>query len=140
MLLNQVLPGEVHAIKIHARNRPVQSKTSHAGMDAWLAKLGTDSPNDPAAGGADPLSGLAVLRADGWAVALVSSSPEPVTATIVLPPESGQAPRKLTRLDAPSPSSDNEDKATVHSIVVPLDKAAPLAVTIPAYGFAVLTP
>jgi hypothetical protein len=89
--------------------------------------------------GSETLAAAAIRRADGWALALVSASAEAQTVHIKLPPD-GQAPRTLRKLDAAQPSSSNENQEDVRIVETRLPDRRPLEITVPAWGFVVLTP
>ncbi len=148
-LLNQALPGKVHALTITGES-PGARAWEIAGITRYnqlLDKLGRrqwlNAPLPRLAvpvNETDTLSALAVRRSDGWALALVSSSSAPRRVNVVFPENSGALPRRQIRLDAATPASSNEDDESVKTVAAPLPDALPLTVTVPPYGLVVLTP
>jgi len=88
---------------------------------------------------ADNLTAAAIRRSDGWALAVVSASPEAQTLEVKFP-SAGQLPRKLQRLEAASPSSSNENQEEVRIVEEKLTEQKPIKLTIPAWGFVVISP
>jgi hypothetical protein len=89
--------------------------------------------------GADTLTATAIRRADGWALALVSSAAEAQSVRVLLP-DTAAAPRRLKRLEAASPAASNESSEQVRRVEENLPSGQPLTVTVPAFGMVVLTP
>jgi len=87
---------------------------------------------------AESLTAAAFLRKDGWALAVVSASAQPQEVQIKFPPSS-PAPSRLLKLDAASPSSSNENSEEVRIAAQALSGKQPLTVTVPPWGFLVLT-
>jgi len=88
---------------------------------------------------ADTITATAIRRAEGWALALVSASAETQAVEIKFP-RGGQPPRKMLRLDAAQPSSSNEDGEDVRIVEETLSGLQPLKLTVPAWGFVVVSP
>jgi hypothetical protein len=148
-MLNQVLPGEVHNLRLNGRN-PGEKSVFDKGILAvnhLLAKLVKYEWLDqnqallaPPSNDADTLSVLAVRRQDGWALALVSANAASRSVNIVLPKDSGAAPRRQIRLEAAAPDSSNEDYESVRLVETPLTAGQALSVTVPPWGLVILTP
>ncbi|MFZ4700014.1 MAG: hypothetical protein ACOYMG_08160, partial [Candidatus Methylumidiphilus sp.] len=87
---------------------------------------------------AESLTAAAFLRKDGWALAVVSASAQPQEVQIKFPPSS-PAPSRVLRLDAASPSSSNENTEEVRIVGQAITGKQPIIVTVPPWGFLVLT-
>ncbi len=87
----------------------------------------------------DTLTAAAIQRKDGWALAVVSASPQPQDVTIKFP-ASSPAPTRLLKLDAAFPSSSNENAEEVKISDQKMTGKPPLKLTIPPWGLVVLTP
>ena len=87
---------------------------------------------------AETLTAAAIQRKDGWAIALVSASPQAQEVQIKFPP-SIPAPKRLLKLDAALPSSSNETSEEVRIAEQKLTGKQPISVTVPPWGLMVLT-
>ncbi len=87
---------------------------------------------------AETLTAAAIQRKDGWSLALVSASPQASEVQISFPPTS-PAPGRLLKLEAASPAASNENAEEVRIAEQSIPATHPVAVTVPAWGFVVLT-
>ena len=87
---------------------------------------------------AETLTAAAIQRKDGWAIALVSASPQAQEVQIKFPP-SIPAPKRLLKLDAALPSSSNENSEEVRIAEQKVTGKQPISVTVPPWGLLVLT-
>ena len=88
---------------------------------------------------AETITATAILRKEGWALAIVSASPQPQDIAIKFP-ASAPAPVRLLKLDAALPSSSNENSEDVRISTQALSGKPPFTINLPAWGFLVLTP
>jgi hypothetical protein len=88
---------------------------------------------------AETLTAAAILRKDGWSLAVVSASAQPQEIQITFP-SSSPAPKRLLKLDAASPSSSNENTEEVRIAGQAISAKQPISVTVPPWGFLLLTP
>jgi hypothetical protein len=87
---------------------------------------------------AESLTAAAFLRKDGWSLAVVSASAQATEVSIKFPPPR-PAPSRLLRLDAASPSSSNENTEEVRIAGQAITAKQPIKLTLPPWGFLVLT-
>ena len=88
---------------------------------------------------AESLTAAAFLRKDGWSLAVVSASAQATEVNVKFPPTS-PAPSRVLSLDAASPSSSNENTEEVRIAGQAITAKQPISVTVPPWGFLVLTP
>jgi len=92
------------------------------------------SASGPGAGG---LNAAAFFNNRKWSFAITSANSTPTTVSITMP-SIGIAPTQASQLSASSATSTNESSTEV--TIAPADLTGALQVTVPAYGFVVLTP
>lgn len=87
---------------------------------------------------AESLTAAAIRRKDGWAIALVSGSDQPMEIQLKLP--APPSPKRLLKLDAALPSSSNENTEEVRISEQSIPGKQPINLTMPPWGFLVLAP